>query len=638
MSASEPTLNAEATARRLLGGDRLPLLLLTLAVIWMAAPLLEPGFAASAIVGTDSYRSHDWLEVAKFEHSTRRSLLEWGQLPWWNPLLAGGIPQITHPSDGSLSPLIVSSLLFGEVLGLKLNVVLALLAGTFGVFFLGRGPLQLSRAASGAGAFVYACAGWLPARVAVGFYEVALLVAAPAVLALWTMPGELRSRRRRLVLAAALTYTLALQLQLAVPILVLLMALIVLFRAGQQVAQGEKLDPTWAISGFLLLAIGGLLGGIKFIPMLDLLSDAKFRRLNEYPLHPDAWYVGFQQLWYGLWHHVPALPLLDRDGNPRVQEYITLMPGYGALTLALIGLPSALRLRSPALPFAMAGLVFLWFCFGPHAPIDGFLPLFQLPLFGSMRGPLRYANWPVLLGIALLTGVGLQALRDRLTDRAVPVLLALLVLGTLPTSLAARTLFRSSFLYPLEDLPTPNPIVSEGLKGISAGGAHRLNLRKYVNVRRGVPTIYDPEDLPMKVGAIPAYRLNPKGGTSPDRAYAGEAWVTSRSATRAGTPMGEARIVAYRGAEVEIAWEVTEPATVMVNQNGADGWSCQEHPINGAAKTKWGLLGFDVPGGGGSATCRWRPPRLGAGLATSALGLVLLLLLWPWVAGGRRKH
>ena len=134
--------------------------------------------------------------------------------------------------------------------------------------------------------------------------------------------------------AAVLTFALALQLQLAVPILVLLMTLIALFRAGQQVASREPIDPRWSASGLAILAIAGLLGGLKFIPMLEILSSAKFRKLAEYPLHPDAWYVGFQQLWYGLWHHVPALPLLDRDGNPRVQEYITLMPGLSALLLA----------------------------------------------------------------------------------------------------------------------------------------------------------------------------------------------------------------------------------------------------------------------------------------------------------------
>ena len=57
------------------------------------------------------------------------SLLEDHTPPWWNPLLAGGMPQFAHPSDGSMSPLILPSVLFGEALGMKLNIVLVALLG-----------------------------------------------------------------------------------------------------------------------------------------------------------------------------------------------------------------------------------------------------------------------------------------------------------------------------------------------------------------------------------------------------------------------------------------------------------------------------------------------------------------------------
>ena len=84
--------------------DRLALALLAGLLLWQVAPMLSPPFFGNAILGADSYRSHDWLEVAKLDRYARQSLLEWKRFPLWNPLLAGGIPQMALPSDGSASP------------------------------------------------------------------------------------------------------------------------------------------------------------------------------------------------------------------------------------------------------------------------------------------------------------------------------------------------------------------------------------------------------------------------------------------------------------------------------------------------------------------------------------------------------
>ena len=299
----------------------LPLLLGGL-VLWHMAPMLSQPHFENAILGTDTYRTHDWLEVAKLDHYARKSLLEWKRLPLWNPLLAGGMPQMAHPSDGSTSPLILSSLALGEVRGMKVNVALVALLGALGLFYLLRSALSLSAPAAFVGAACYAWAGWLPSRVAVGFYESCLMVAWPAVLALWLAPGTLRARRRRWVAGAVLLWTLAIQLQLAVPVLVLLMVLLAGGISVQRRLSGEALDRPLLAGGALILGLGGALGAIKFLPMMDLLGAGEFRKMDFYPSHPDAWYRNWDQLWYGLFHRVPGLPLLDADGGPRIQECV----------------------------------------------------------------------------------------------------------------------------------------------------------------------------------------------------------------------------------------------------------------------------------------------------------------------------
>ena len=610
-----------------------PALLLACIVFWQVSPMLSPHYFGSAILGTDSYRSHDWLEVAKLDHYARKNLIEWKQFPLWNPLMAGGMPQFAHPSDGSTSPLILSSLALGEVRGMKLNIALVALLGTLGVFALLRRLLLLSASASFVGAACYAWAGWLPSRVAVGFYESCLMVAWPAILALWLLPGSSPERRKRWCFGGLLLWTLAIQLQLAVPVLVLLMVLLTCVMLGQGYFEGRSVDRHLVVGGAVILALGGLLGAVKFLPMLDLLDAGKFRRLDFYPTHPDAWYRSWEQVIYALFHRTPGIPLLDADGGPRVQEYMTLAPGLGTLLLAAIGTLSIRSRTHAAVPWLVMTAVFLWLCFGPNALIDGFRPLHNLPMFSSMRGPLRYLNYPVILGLCMLAGVGFAVLERRflagrppwMTPLFVGVCLAL----SLSSALDVRSLYRSSFLYGLEALPADSSLRSEGLRGRSSNTTPHVNLRKYANTRRDLPTIYVPEDLPMDVRAIPQAWVGPEGQLTPEPAYRGEIRIQPPDA-------GSARIQSRRGHQLVVAHDLTAPGRVILNSNSWPGWKCEGRQLVDAR----GLLAFHAPVGEGETTrCHWTPPRLAAGALLSGVGLIGLLFLWPWRTGriGRRR-
>lgn len=602
--------------------DRWALLAVVVAVLWQVAPLYRPAFATQAIVGTDTYRSHDWLEVAKLDLYARQSILEHGRLPWWNPLLAGGTPQLAHPSDGSAGPMILPSLLLGETLGMKVNVGLVALLGALGVLLLLRRVIGVGPAAAAVGAIGYAWSGWLPSRVAVGFYESCLMAAWPMVLALWLMPGEQQQRRRRWTLGALLLWALSIQLQLALPVLVLLMATLAACDAVQRRLRGEPMNRAMLLGGGLLLVLAGLLGGVKFVPMLDLLGRGDFREAAIYPTHPDAWYQSFDQLLYALFHRVPQVPLYDVDGGPRVQEYMTLLPGLGALLLAPVGVAAVVRRgrTHPALPWLVAGGLFLWLSFGPWAPVDGFRALHALPLFGSMRGPLRYFNYPVLLALQLLAGVGFAALVGSLSDRRRVAAAAVAALLCLPASLQGRALYETAFVYAAQELPPQPHWHSEGLRGRSGARGGAVNLRKYGNVRRGVPTIYVPEDIPIEVAPMPAGWVGVDGAVTPEPLYAGEVFLTDAGA-------GRAEVTAWLPNELVTSHSLSRPTTVVLNQNAWEGWVCGGEP----ARAVDGRIAFDAAAGDdGSTICRWSPPGRGLGLALSLLGLVGVAALWPF--------
>jgi|GEM_PF-1270787 len=631
-------MSTQSTARH----EKLAVVLLIVALAWQLAPLFVQPFASQAVIGSDNYRSHDWLEVTKLDYYARKSLLEWNQFPLWNPLLAGGMPQFSHPSDGTMGPLIAAPLLFGHVLGMKVNIALVALIGTLGLFFLLRRCLGLSIAAALAAGLGYAWSGWLPARVAVGFYESCLVIAWPALLYLWLCPGDSLKRRRRWTLGALLLWAMAVQLQLALPVLVLLMALLWATMSVQSRLNGQPVDVGAAIGALLILGVAALLGAAKFLPMLHLLEATDFRQTASYPRHPDAWYFSLQQLWYALFHHVPELRVVDSDGNPRVQEYITLMPGFGVLLLFAAGVPSALRRAHRAWPWLILGAVFTWLSFGPYAPIDSFRILRQLPLFSSMRGPLRYFNFPMLLTICVIAGVGfdwlISLIKEQFSDgryalaaASAPTLLVLCVLTCLPAATEVRGLYRTSFLYAADELEQPEQLESEGLRP-EFSGEDLLNLRVYSNVLRGTPTIYSPEDIPIKIGALPARWLGARGDFEEEPGYHGEAWVRGEKVADTVQPAssGSARVRSYRGHVIELSHQLDEPGVVVVNQNHWPGWTCGERPLDDESLKELGVLAFRAPAGSERTTCRWNPPRLYAGIALSGLGLLALLSLWPW--------
>lgn len=613
--------------------DGLAIPIVALAVLWHMVPLYTPPWFGLALVGTDSYRSHDWLEVAKFDHFAREAIRIHHRFPWWNPLVAGGLPQFAHPSDGTMGPLFLPSLLLGETMGMKVTVVIAALLGAIGTFGLARFSLRTSRPAALLAAVAFAWSGWLPSRVAVGFYESCLMTAWPMLLFLWVGVTGVR-RRWAHVAAAVLLFALAIQLQLAVPVFVLLMVVLLISSFVQQVLGGPTLPPASARSGLAILAVAALLGGAKFLPMLDLLESSGFREATRYPIHADAWYVSFSQFWYGLFHTVPALPLLDKDGSPRVQEYVPLLPGLGTLVLAGVGAVFGARPGQRAFPWFVVGAVFLWLSFGPHAPFDLFSILHPLPLFRSMRGPLRYFGFPVLLSCCLLSAVGVDGLRSTLAlswPRARvglghAWLLALLaILMNLPSAMEGRILYRSAFLFGVPMPQDPVEPRSEGLFGASHGGAQALNLRKYSNLVRGVPTVFQPEDLPIPVAPVPQHWLHSNGQILRDPGYLGEAWpVLADGTAQVDTPdHGLARVIAWLPNEVVIETALVAPGVVAVNQNHRPGWTCGERPVVPIPRDRGVQLGFQAPAGPGVLTrCKYFPPWLVPGLLSSLLGVV----------------
>jgi hypothetical protein len=118
----EPASGQGTTAARLIPWA------LRLAVASLALPIMEH---------PDGLGFADWdFVLDKFE-ALRRSILIWGQFPWWNPWCRGGFPLAAEPQIGAVSLATPLVLALGTSIGLRIAAVLCLMIAVEGAYRLG---------------------------------------------------------------------------------------------------------------------------------------------------------------------------------------------------------------------------------------------------------------------------------------------------------------------------------------------------------------------------------------------------------------------------------------------------------------------------------------------------------------------
>lgn len=297
---------------------------------WM---LLHP----LGIASDDPYRDNDWFTDRVFDVLARDALLHHGQLPLRSHLVGGGFPTLGHPFDGAFSPTLLPTLLFGDVIGVKVVLASLMLIGVWGVWGLARRELGLGETASAFAALAFAFAGWLPSMLLVGFYPQCFYLLAPAILRLL-----LRGDRRGVLLGGALFFlpltqagNAALAIGWGVGVSALLiaatrvrylaMAVATLLELGLGLALfAETGHPAWfllwsglvhlttedgrafvraarpvVVRGLALVLVAAALGGFKIVAVTDLLDRGTYQ-------HELSWGYEF---WF------PKLPHGEPDGR-----------------------------------------------------------------------------------------------------------------------------------------------------------------------------------------------------------------------------------------------------------------------------------------------------------------------------------
>jgi len=344
----------------------------------------------------------DWDYQQTLLEVSRLTLLEYGQLPLWNPYLGGGISLAGNSLNHVWAPCFLPILLLGTLVGIKLCIFIYLAIAQLGVFLLARNK-GLGEIEAALSAMVFSFGAVYAQRLTHGHFEWIAIAWVPFVLLavdrFIERPDPRVACRGGLFLA--LIFLDGGPYQFA--FFGVFLALYVSVRA----IESRGFQPFIALGSVGALAMG--LAAIKLIPVFELVGryprDTSEDPFYGAPFAPNSLELLFQMFLSRAQAHDPAqwMPYVLNVGS-----YVGVVP----LLLAALAV-----VVSPRKNFAWiaSGAIALWISLGPAAPVDLWHLLHQLPGLSMLRVPSRF-NIYALLCIALLAGAGLAALREYLAD------------------------------------------------------------------------------------------------------------------------------------------------------------------------------------------------------------------------------
>ncbi len=540
----------------------------------------------------DVSRGLDWSVFQLHLEVARRSVLEYGQIPFWNPYLCGGTTLIGNPQTTVLSPWQLLHWLFGVQLGLRLEIYGHLTLAMLGMWWWARRRGLTGLPAVGAG-LAFGLSGFFAAHIAWGHHGFLSFAYLPLVMLAY------EAARDRLVAAVGLGAVVALMLieggAYPVPMTVVVLAL----RVGHDVV----LQPRRA--GHLLL-VGAVAGAIAFgltapklLPMLVYITEHK-RSIRRRDMM--------------LLSQVLEM-FLSRDTSKKAAGYIFNRYEYfnylGPIVFAsaLWGLWQSRRHPYREI-FILVGLIAL-LMIGLHGPWSPYAQFLKLPFFNGMRQPARYTVY-IGMFLALCFGYALSALSSWIVVRSgdlrlralVALPIALFVVDAITAN--AGHWSHNAFRYP------PVARQQRPFVWLRGGGAEQY---QRVMANQGSANCFAGVHIP----GSPRLRLD-----------------TPEFVWFEGAVGGEARLEFWSPNHLIARVDSPEGGQLSFNQNAIRGWQVvapAEVEIKPVAK----LLSVVVPAGPQRVELRYVAPGfwIGVGIAGATLLALASLLLWRWRRANR---
>jgi len=563
---------------------------LPLVILGAGAALL----AGSLLADMDNTGTEDWDQFCFFDEVPRKTILEYRQFPLWNPYTHGGRPLLANPQVSFTRPTFIFTLVFGCVVGLKIEAVVMMLVGLLGMWLLAR-HYRLKPKAAALSAATFAFSSYFMLHIAAGHVMFFTWFLLPYVFLFFVKALEQKAMRP--LIFAAIFLALILIGGGAVYTFVPLTAYLLVY-AGVEALRERKIRPFVCLIIVVLLSLG--IGAFKVFPMLEYLNDHP-RLTNTTDFTPPS---ALLQVFAGQNQSMSAHNFQGQGWQwYEYGAYTGVLP----LTLAIAGL--LIRRRRDAVSIAVAGACATLVSMGGLSIPTVWHFLHKLPFIGSMHIPSRFFILSVFT-IALLAGFACQTFEQRFAKN--PLKKALLFLVVLIAIINVVAFSRQPLLNAFPNEPRPvSP--NEGFRQFLDLDPRRSDAfsSMHDNLRENKGTINGYDLIPHAVYALWPGRKDYRGeiflegdGTASYASWSPNMLVTRVSATNA--------------------------TRLVLNQNYGPGWIVRG---DNKIEAHRGLIAARISPGDHDIAFVYRPSSFVLGTIVSLAMLIgILLMLWNWQA------
>lgn len=377
--------------------------LLTTPIILYCLPLLLTGNHLA--VGDADY-------YMQLQEAARKSIFEYGQFPWWNPWVAGGVPLFANPQFGLISIPSIFTLIFGSIIGYKLALTFYLVMGFWGFYLLFRKIFRTPLLTTILLCYIWTFGSFFAYRVA-GHYTFFIIQFFPFLLFLFMKRKEIKYSWLWLGLVLGLMINSAAHYATIMSMVVFgIFILVEIF----------KLTTSLIKQRFFSTTIGIDLRDIKFlflsgVIMLIFAGQRIFYSLEyfrEYPrslptMEPTTGIVKSIFAIFGPIRQYSNVPSIPNWSWMEISAYIGIMTGVAAIVCFILFIRKRdfFKARIGKIsPFLILVLALLFFILGLGTFAGDLSPynlLRQLPVFSGMRVATRWLLWSSMMTLLFIS-------------------------------------------------------------------------------------------------------------------------------------------------------------------------------------------------------------------------------------------